>query len=112
MILEKERGVTEDPRGVFLAADAVRILWDLGINDQFKDIGYGELTPRERTKYCSDSEAQQKLSQSTSTRLIFKSHPFCMSTGKPISSNKLFRMAYGTFSLDWVWLQACFDECD
>ncbi|KIX07316.1 uncharacterized protein Z518_01969 [Rhinocladiella mackenziei CBS 650.93] len=34
IILEKEAGITEDPRGVFLAGDAVRILYSLGIADE------------------------------------------------------------------------------
>src|SRR5437762_2629943 len=29
IILEKEQGITEDPRGVYLAGDAVRVLWDI-----------------------------------------------------------------------------------
>ena len=41
-ILEKERGITEDPRGVFLAGDANRIMEDLGIGAKMKTIGHGE----------------------------------------------------------------------
>ena len=43
VILEKEQGITEDPRGVYLAGDAVRILYDIGIRDQMAAIGHGEL---------------------------------------------------------------------
>lgn len=39
MILEKEVGIGEDPRGVYLAGDAVRILYQLGIGDQMDIIG-------------------------------------------------------------------------
>lgn len=41
LILEKEQDVTEDPRGVYLAEDAIRILYELGIRDQMKKIGHG-----------------------------------------------------------------------
>ncbi|KAI1506405.1 monooxygenase-like protein [Biscogniauxia marginata] len=39
VILEKETEITLDPRGVSLNHDAIRILWNLGIGDQMKDIG-------------------------------------------------------------------------
>lgn len=42
MILEKEINIGDDPRGVYLAGDAVRILYQLGIGDQMKFIGHGE----------------------------------------------------------------------
>ena len=42
IILEKEQGITEDPRGVYLAGDAVRVLWDIGIREQMADIGHRE----------------------------------------------------------------------
>jgi hypothetical protein len=42
IILEKEQGITEDPRGVYLAGDAVRILWDIGIREQMAVIGHRE----------------------------------------------------------------------
>ena len=40
MILEKEVGITEDPRGVYLAGDAVRILYQLGLGTQIGIIGH------------------------------------------------------------------------
>lgn len=40
MILEKELDITEDPRGVYLAGDAVRVLYQLGIGDQIDIIGH------------------------------------------------------------------------
>ena len=49
IILEKERGITEDPRGVYLAGDAVRIIWDIGIREQMADIGHGESYIHSRT---------------------------------------------------------------
>ena len=42
IILEKEQGITEDPRGVYLAGDAVRVLWYIGIREQMADIGHRE----------------------------------------------------------------------
>lgn len=45
IILEKEEGITEDPRGVFLTYEAVRILWDLGIGGELRKIGHGKETP-------------------------------------------------------------------
>ncbi|KIW02534.1 uncharacterized protein PV09_05992 [Verruconis gallopava] len=40
IILEKEAKVTEDPRGVYLAQDAIRILHNIGIGDRMKEIGH------------------------------------------------------------------------
>ncbi|GME35055.1 hypothetical protein Z518_01969 [Neofusicoccum parvum] len=40
VILEKENGITDDPRGVYLAGDAVRIVWDLGIGEEMPKIGH------------------------------------------------------------------------
>jgi hypothetical protein len=40
VILEKEVGISEDPRGVYLAGDAVRILYQLGIGNQMDTIGH------------------------------------------------------------------------
>jgi hypothetical protein len=42
MILEKELDITDDPRGVYLAADAVRILYGLGLGSQMSTIGHGQ----------------------------------------------------------------------
>ncbi|TPX15235.1 uncharacterized protein E0L32_004512 [Thyridium curvatum] len=39
-ILERETGITEDPRGVFLAGDANRILQDLGSNKVVEEIRF------------------------------------------------------------------------
>lgn len=39
MILEKEVSIGEDPRGVYLAGDAIRVLYQLGIGDQIDIIG-------------------------------------------------------------------------
>lgn len=41
IILEKEQDITEDPRGVFLGGDAIRILYDIGIGDKLGAIGHG-----------------------------------------------------------------------
>jgi hypothetical protein len=41
VILEKDKEVTTDPRGVFLTGDAVRILHLLGIGDEMANIGHG-----------------------------------------------------------------------
>ena len=41
-MLEKEEKITEDPRGVFLTHEAVRILWDLGIGGDLRRIGHGK----------------------------------------------------------------------
>jgi 2-polyprenyl-6-methoxyphenol hydroxylase-like FAD-dependent oxidoreductase len=40
--LEKETEIDEDPRGVFLAGDAIRVLYQIGIGDQMAVIGKGE----------------------------------------------------------------------
>jgi 2-polyprenyl-6-methoxyphenol hydroxylase-like FAD-dependent oxidoreductase len=40
IILEKEETVNEDPRGVFLAGDAVRIFYQVGIGEVMADIGH------------------------------------------------------------------------
>ena len=40
IILEKELGVNEDPRGVFLAGDAVRIFYQVGIGEDMTKIGH------------------------------------------------------------------------
>ncbi len=40
-ILEQDLGIGEDPRGVYLAGDAVRVLYQLGIGDQMEFIGEG-----------------------------------------------------------------------
>jgi hypothetical protein len=41
VILEKELEVGDDPRGVYLAADAVRILYSLGLGKYMSTIGHG-----------------------------------------------------------------------
>jgi hypothetical protein len=41
VILEKELSITTDPRAVYLKDDAIRILWDLGVRKQLKDLGHG-----------------------------------------------------------------------
>lgn len=40
IILEKEQSVNEDPRGVFLAGDAVRIFHQVGIGEDIELIGH------------------------------------------------------------------------
>ncbi|KAH9896306.1 putative monooxygenase [Xylariomycetidae sp. FL2044] len=40
VILEKEVEITEDPRGVYLTHDSVRILWDLGLGESMAIIGH------------------------------------------------------------------------
>ncbi|KAH7160566.1 putative monooxygenase [Dactylonectria estremocensis] len=40
IILEKEQGITQDPRGVSLSGDAIRILYDIGIGDKLRGIGH------------------------------------------------------------------------
>ncbi|KAI0853844.1 hypothetical protein F5Y00DRAFT_269213 [Daldinia vernicosa] len=40
VILEKESDITQDPRGVYLTNDAVRILWNLGLGDSLEEIGH------------------------------------------------------------------------
>ncbi|SMY26208.1 unnamed protein product [Zymoseptoria tritici ST99CH_1A5] len=40
IILEKEQDIVEDPRGVYLAADAVRILYALGLGPSMSKIGH------------------------------------------------------------------------
>ncbi|KAB5511191.1 putative monooxygenase [Coniochaeta sp. 2T2.1] len=40
IILEKEQAITQDPRGVALSGDAVRILYDIGIGDKLGTIGH------------------------------------------------------------------------
>ncbi|XXG97376.1 hypothetical protein Hte_003675 [Hypoxylon texense] len=44
VILEKDLEITQDPRGVYLTHDAIRILWDLGLGDSLKEIGHEVLT--------------------------------------------------------------------
>ncbi|KAH8589013.1 hypothetical protein B0O99DRAFT_459116, partial [Bisporella sp. PMI_857] len=39
VLLEKETEIDEDPRGVFLAGDAIRVLYQIGIGDQMAVIG-------------------------------------------------------------------------
>ncbi|KAK4941706.1 hypothetical protein LTR10_018445 [Elasticomyces elasticus] len=54
LILEKELEITDDPRGVYLAGDAVRTLWHLGLRDNISEIGY-QSTLRSRVRqsqYC------------------------------------------------------------
>lgn len=43
IILEKEKDIVDDPRGVYLAGDALRVLWKLGLGDQMPSIGHGIL---------------------------------------------------------------------
>jgi len=45
VILEKELDITEDPRGVALAHDAVRICWHLGLGSDIDKIGHGSNLP-------------------------------------------------------------------
>ncbi|KAH7124646.1 hypothetical protein EDB81DRAFT_911677 [Dactylonectria macrodidyma] len=40
IILEKDKEITTDPRGVYLTGDAIRIFYDLGIGQEMKDIGH------------------------------------------------------------------------
>ncbi|KAB5554729.1 hypothetical protein GE09DRAFT_1032756 [Coniochaeta sp. 2T2.1] len=40
VILEREKDITTDPRGVFLTGDTIRILYDLGIGDDIFNIGH------------------------------------------------------------------------
>ncbi|KAB5515387.1 putative monooxygenase [Coniochaeta sp. 2T2.1] len=40
IILEKEQAITQDPRGVSLSGDAIRILYDIGIGDKLGTIGH------------------------------------------------------------------------
>lgn len=56
MILEKEVGISEDPRGVYLAGDAVRTLYQLGIGDQMDIIGH-----RRYFLYCTSKVLFLKL---------------------------------------------------
>lgn len=46
MLLEKELEVTEDPRGIAITGDAVRISYQLGIGDELVNkIGQGKQKP-------------------------------------------------------------------
>ncbi|KAI1635446.1 monooxygenase-like protein [Biscogniauxia mediterranea] len=40
IVIEKEIEITQDPRGVCLTHDAIRILWSLGIGDEMTNIGH------------------------------------------------------------------------
>jgi 2-polyprenyl-6-methoxyphenol hydroxylase-like FAD-dependent oxidoreductase len=40
IVLERDREITEDPRAIYLAADAVRILYDLELGDSMPLIGH------------------------------------------------------------------------
>lgn len=40
IILERDREITQDPRGVYLAGDAIRILWSLGLGKEMSTIGH------------------------------------------------------------------------
>lgn len=40
IILEKETDVNRDPRGVYLAGDAIRIVWSLGLGPYMHKIGH------------------------------------------------------------------------
>ncbi len=40
VILEKEKDITSDPRGVYLTGDAVRIFQNLGLGPHFLNIGH------------------------------------------------------------------------
>jgi hypothetical protein len=42
-ILERETEIAQDPRGVYLAGDAVRILWSLVLGKRMFWIGHGEI---------------------------------------------------------------------
>lgn len=48
VILEKDSEVTIDPRGVYLTGDAVRILYDLGLENEVSTIGHGRYRKRPR----------------------------------------------------------------
>lgn len=40
IILEKNDLITDDPKGIYLAGDSVRIVWDLGIKEkEMREIG-------------------------------------------------------------------------
>ncbi|XWW99224.1 hypothetical protein V2A60_007233 [Cordyceps javanica] len=56
ILLEKETKVTSDPRGVYLTADAVRILHDLGIGNELEYIGHpAESVKLHRSSYSAPS---------------------------------------------------------
>jgi hypothetical protein len=48
-LLEKELDITDDPRGVYLAADAIRILYGLGLGSEMPVIGHGQILLDEST---------------------------------------------------------------
>ena len=46
IVLEKETGITEDPRGIALDEDAIRLVQGLGLYENiFKDIGTCRFSP-------------------------------------------------------------------
>ncbi|KKA20194.1 Uncharacterized protein T310_5763, partial [Rasamsonia emersonii CBS 393.64] len=55
IILEKEVNVADDPRGVFLAADALRVLWQIGIEKDIPSIGHERCLRRhvEESPFCT-----------------------------------------------------------
>lgn len=60
VILEKEREVTTDPRGVVLTGDALRSLWKLGLGKRMSWIGQGDifLYPGSAVAICHRGELE------------------------------------------------------
>jgi 2-polyprenyl-6-methoxyphenol hydroxylase-like FAD-dependent oxidoreductase len=52
IILEKEREINHDPRGVYLNGDAVRILWDLGL-ERWEEIGHGMISTSRQRRFLT-----------------------------------------------------------
>lgn len=70
VILEKETEITQDPRGVYLSGDAVRVLWDLGIQqEELAHIGHGKSSTPESATGCTEDHPEQ-------TALLFHKSSF------------------------------------
>jgi hypothetical protein len=78
-VFEKEKEIIDDPRGVYLAGDAVRILYHLGLGKHMKAIGHGTFVHEAHSapalrKYQTDSVAE--ISEVNFHYTDFKSEPF------------------------------------
>lgn len=76
MVLEREHQITRDPRGVYLAANAIRILYDLVLNEEMPVIGhevdtvYFHVSGSNKTPHHNFDTRRDSLQQSVPTGML------------------------------------------